>query len=291
VTQLISVIGYPLKHSVSPDFQQAALDFYKLDIRYEAREVKIADFLSALYKLRQPQNLGANITIPYKEEALHLIDEVDDFAGMVGAVNTIVNRGGKLVGFNTDAYGFLKALHDDSKFKPENKRALILGAGGAARAVCFALLQEKVSSLIISNRTPEKAGGLADSLAKQTTSNNASTEISAMLWQSPKLAEALQKCQLIVNCTSLGMKGSPYEEESPLPPDLIPKGALVYDLVYNPSETPLLRAAREAGAKTIGGLPMLVYQGAASFKIWTDREAPLDIMIAAARQALIKIGG
>jgi shikimate dehydrogenase len=291
VTQFIGVIGYPLKHSVSPDFQQAALDYYKLDIRYEAREVKIADLLSAIIRLRQPQNLGANITVPYKEEALHLIDEVDDFAGLVGAVNTIVNRGGKLVGFNTDAHGFLKALYDDAGFKPENKRVLVLGAGGAARAVCFALLQENIRSLIISNRTLEKAGGLADSLAKQTTNNKTSTEISAMLWQSPKLAEVLQKCQLIVNCTSLGMKGSPYEEESPLPPDLIPKGALVYDLVYNPSETPLLRVAREAGAKTIDGLPMLVYQGAASFKIWTDREAPLDIMIAAARQALIKIGG
>ena len=210
---------------------------------------------------------------------------------MVGAVNTIVNRGGKLVGFNTDAHGFLKALRDDARFKPENKRVLVLGAGGAARAVSFALVQENIRSLIISNRTLEKAGGLADSLAKQTTNNKTSTEISAILWQSPKLAETLQKCQLIVNCTSLGMQGSPYEEESPLPPDLIPKGALVYDLVYNPSETPLLRVAREAGAKTIGGLPMLVYQGAASFKIWTDREAPLDIMLAAAKQALIKIGG
>jgi shikimate dehydrogenase len=291
VTQFISVIGYPLKHSVSPDFQQAALDYYKLDIRYEAREVKIADLLSTIYKLRQPQNLGANITVPYKQETLHLIDEVDDFASMVGAMNTIVNRGGKLVGFNTDAHGFLKALRDDAKFEPENKTAVVLGAGGAARAVCFALLQEKVSSLIISNRTMEKSGGLADSLAGQAANNNMSTEISAVLWQGPKLAEVLQSCQLIVNCTSLGMKGSPYEEESPLTSNLIPKGALVYDLVYNPSETPLLRAAREAGASTIDGLPMLVYQGAASFKIWTDREAPLDIMIAAAKQALIKIGG
>jgi shikimate dehydrogenase len=291
VTRFISVIGYPLKHSVSPDFQQAALDYYKLDIRYEAREVKVADLLSAIIRLRQPRNLGANITVPYKETVLQLIDEVDDFASMVGAVNTIVNRDGKLVGFNTDAHGFLKALNDDAKFEPENKRALILGAGGAARAVAFALLQEKVSSLIICNRTLEKAGGLADSLAKQATNNKMSTEISAVLWQGSKLAEELQNCHLIVNCTSLGMKSSPYEEESPLASDLIPKDALVYDLVYNPPETPLLRMAREAGANTIGGLPMLVYQGAASFKIWTGREAPLDIMFSSARQALIKIGG
>ncbi|MCX6009153.1 MAG: shikimate dehydrogenase [Chloroflexi bacterium] len=291
MTQFIGVIGYPLKHSVSPDFQQAALDHYKLDIRYEAREVKAADLLSAIYKLRQPQNLGANITVPYKEETLHLIDEVDDFASLVGAVNTVVNRDGKLIGFNTDAYGFLKALRDDAKFKPENKKVVIFGAGGAARAVGFALLQEKVSSLIIVNRTLAKAESLAGSLAKHAANNKMSTEIAAMPWQSSKLTEAVENCQLIVNCTSLGMKRSSYEEESPLASDLIPKDALVYDLVYNPSETPLLRMARGAGAKTIGGLLMLVYQGAASFKMWTGREAPLDIMYSAAKQALTKIGG
>jgi len=291
VTRFISVIGYPLKHSVSPDFQQAALDYYKLDIRYEAQEVKTSDLLSAIYRLRQPQNLGANITVPYKEETLHLIDEVDDFASMVGAVNTIVNRDGKLVGFNTDAYGFLRALRDDARFKPENKRVLVLGAGGAARAVCFALLQEGVGSLIIANRTMEKAISLASSLAEHAVNNKISTEIAAVPRQKSKLTEAIENCQLIVNCTSLGMKSSPHEEKSPLESNLITKGALVYDLVYNPIETPLLRIAREAGANTIGGLPMLVYQGAASFELWTDREAPLDIMLPAARQALIKIGG
>ena len=291
MTQFISVIGYPLRHSVSPDFQQAALDYYKLDIRYEAREVKTADLLSAIYKLRQPQNLGANITVPHKEETLHLIDEVDDFARLVGAVNTIVNRDGKLAGFNTDAHGFLKALRDDARFKPENKRAIVLGAGGAARAVGFALLQESVSSLIIANRTLAKAESLVDSLTKHAANNKISAEIAAMSWQSSKLTEAVKNCQLIVNCTSLGMKGSPYEAQSPLVSDLIPKDALVYDLVYNPPETPLLKIAREAGADTIGGLPMLVYQGAASFKLWTGREAPLDIMFSAARQALVKIGG
>jgi shikimate dehydrogenase len=291
VTRFINIIGYPLKHSVSPDFQQAALDYYKLDICYEAQEVKTADLLSAIYKLRQPQNLGANITVPYKEETLRLVDEINDFAGMVGAVNTIVNRAGKLLGFNTDAYGFLTALRDDARFKPENKRVIVLGAGGAARAVCFALLQERVSSLIIANRTMSKAISLASSLAEHAVNNKIGTEISAVSQQKSKLTEAIENCQLIVNCTSLGMKGSPYEEKSPLESNLIPKSALIYDLVYNPTETPLLRIAREAGANTIGGLPMLVYQGAASFELWTDREAPLDIMISAARQALIKIGG
>jgi len=291
VTQFIGIIGYPLKHSISPYFQQVALDYYKLDIRYEDWEVQAADLASAINRLRQPQNLGANVTIPYKETILHLMDEVDAFTSLIGAVNTIVNRQGKLLGFNTDAYGFLKALHDDAKFKPENKRVVILGAGGAARAVAFALLEEKLSSLIIANRTLAKAEGLASSLAKHAANNKINTEIAAVPWPSSKVIKALESCQLIVNCTSLGMWSTSYEEKSPLASNLIPEGALVYDLVYNPSETPLLRMARKAGASTIGGLPMLVYQGAASFKMWTGREAPLDIMISAARQSLIKIGG
>jgi shikimate dehydrogenase len=168
---------------------------------------------------------------------------------------------------------------------------VILGAGGAARAVGFALLKEKASSLVIVNRTLAKAKSLASSLAKHASKNKINTEIAAVPWQSSKVTKALKSCQLIVNCTNLGMWGSSYEDKSPLASNLIPKGALVYDLVYNPPETPLLKMARKAGASTIGGLPMLIYQGAASFKLWTGREAPLDIMLSAARQALIKIGG
>ena len=291
MTQFISVIGYPLKHSVSPNFQQAALDYYKLDMRYEAQEIKAGNLSAAISQLRQPQNLGANITVPYKEAVLRLIDEVDDFAGVAGAINTIVNRNGRLLGFNTDASGFLKALRDDARFEPKNKRGVIVGAGGAARAVSLALLQEKVSSLIITNRALSRAENLAVSLAEHAAKNKMSTEIATVPWQSSKLTETLKHCHLIVNCTTLGMKGSSGEDQSPLASGLVPKGALVYDLVYNPSETPLLRMAKEAGANTIGGLPMLVYQGAASFKMWTGREAPLDIMIKAANQALLKIGG
>jgi len=291
VTQLISVIGYPLKHSVSPDFQQAALDYYKLDIHYEAWETKPEDLPSTITKLKQSQNLGANITVPYKETILHLIDEIDDLASLVGAVNTVVNRDGRLIGFNTDAPGFLKALRDDARFEPKNKRVVILGAGGAARAVSLALLQEKVSSLTIANRTLAKAESLAGSMVKHAADNKMSTEIAAMPWQSSKLAEAVKHAHLIVNCTTLGMKHSSEEGQSPLASGLIPKDALVYDLVYNPPEAPLLRMAREAGANTIGGLPMLVYQGADSFKLWTGREAPLDIMLSAAKQALLRIGG
>ena len=284
MTQFIGVIGYPLKHSVSPDFQQAALDYCKLDIRYEAWEVKADDLPSAINRLRQPQNLGANITVPYKEAVIRLLDRIDDFAGLVGAVNTVVNRDGRLVGFNTDAAGFLKALREDASFEPENKEVLILGAGGAARAVSFALLQEKVNTLIIANRSLAKAESLAGDLAKQVANSKMKTEIAAVALPSANLTKVVVHCQLIVNCTTVGMKHSSGERKSPLASRLIPKDALVYDLVYNPSKTPLLKMAKAAGAKTIGGLPMLVYQGAASFKLWTGREAPLDIMLSTAKK-------
>jgi shikimate dehydrogenase len=291
VTQFIGVIGYPLKHSISPDFQQAALDYYRLDVRYEALEVKAEDLPSAINRLRQPQNLGANITVPYKETVIGLLDKIDDFAGLVGAVNTVVNNNGRLTGFNTDAPGFLKALRDDAGFEPGEKKVLILGAGGAARAVGFSLLQERVRALVFTDLFLEKAKSLAGALVKYAADSQTKINVEAVKLSSANLARVAGQCQLIVNCTTVGMKHAPEESLSPLASDLIPKDALVYDLVYNPSRTPLLKMAKAAGAKTIGGLPMLVYQGAASFKLWTGREAPLDIMLTAARKALVGTGG
>jgi shikimate dehydrogenase len=291
VTQFISVIGYPLKHSISPDFQQAALDYYNLDIRYQAWEVEAEDFPSAVNRLRQPQNLGANVTVPYKETVIRFLDEIDDFARLVGAVNTVVNKDGRLKGFNTDASGFLKALRDGAGFEPGKKKALILGAGGAARAVGFSLAQEKVSALFFTDLFLEKAKNLAGALIKFAADSQIKIDIEAVQLPSANLAKVAVQCQLIVNCTTVGMKHSPEESLSPLASDSIPKDALVYDLVYNPSQTPLLKMAKAAGAKTIGGLPMLVYQGAFSFKMWTGREAPFDIMLSAARKALVGIGG
>jgi shikimate dehydrogenase len=290
VTQFIGLIGYPLKHSISPDFQQAALAYHKLDMRYEAWEVRAEDLPATVNKLRQPQNLGANITVPYKEMVIDLIDEVDEFARIIGAVNTVVNRSGRLKGSNTDSSGFLKALREDAGFEPSEKKVLILGAGGAARAIGFSLVQEKVGTLVFTDLYLEKAKNLAGALVKFAADSQAKINIEAVQLSSANLAKVAVQCQLIVNCTTVGMKYSPEESLSPLTSDLISRDALVFDLVYNPSQTPLLRMAEAAGARTIGGLPMLVYQGAASFKLWTGREAPLDIMCIAARKALAGTG-
>ena len=286
MTNLIGLIGYPIKHSISPYFQQAALDNYHLDIRYELWETKPGRLESTIARLRKPHNLGANVTVPYKESVLPLLDEVEELASLIGAVNTIVKRDDKLVGFNTDARGFIQALSKERHFESEGKRAAILGAGGAARAVCFALLREKASSLVIINRTTARAEALADSLRKYMAESGLETEVTTLPWQSSTSSETFSHCHLIVNCTTIGMKYSPQEGQSPLSFEVIPKDVLVYDLVYNPYPTPLLQLARKAGADTLGGLAMLVYQGAASFELWTGRKAPIDIMYGKAREAL-----
>jgi shikimate dehydrogenase len=241
--------------------------------------------------LRKGQNVGANVTVPYKEEVLPLLDEVDDLASSIGAVNTIIKRDDKLIGFNTDAYGFIEALEKDGHVAPEGKRVILLGAGGVARAVGFVLMQRKVTSLAITDGIFERATGLAENLVRYTRQATASQkevapDVKAFPWQSLHSAKTLENCDLVVHCTTIGMKDSPQEGQSPLTPGVIPGRALIYDVVYNPWPTPLLELAQKAGANILGGLPMLVYQGAASFKLWTGKEAPLDIMFVKAREAL-----
>ena len=290
----IGLIGYPLKHSLSPYFQQAALDYYQLGIRYENWETSPENLESAVAKLKEAQNLGANVTVPYKEAVLPLLDEIDHTASLIGAVNTISKKDNRLLGFNTDARGFIEALYKEGHFEPEGKQVVILGAGGAARAVSFALVRKKISSLIIINRTSERAKALADSLKSyirdsSLRSEGSETKVIALLWQSLSSQETFEHCELVVNCTTIGMRYSFQEGQSPLSIEVIPKGILVYDLVYNPWPTPLLQLARKAGANILGGLAMLVYQGAASFELWMGREAPLDIMFRKAEETLMKV--
>ena len=291
MSRYIGLIGYPIKHSISPYFQQAALDYYQLDICYEAWETEPAQLQDIVNNLRKPQNVGANVTTPHKEAVLPLLNEVDDLALSIGAVNTIVKKGDRLLGFNSDAYGFIEVLDKEGHFDPEGKRIVILGAGGAAKAVGFALVQKDASSLVIINRTFERAQTLADSLASYSTDSSsgletAKTEVAALPWQSLGSHQTFSHCHLIINCTTMGMKHSSQEGQSPLSLEVIPRAVLVYDLVYNPWPTPLLKLAQKAGADILGGLPMLVYQGAASFKLWTGRQAPVDIMFSKAKEIL-----
>ena len=280
MTRYVALIGYPLGHSVSPPMQQAAFDYYQLDLRYQAWEAEPAQFGAIMERVRQPSTVGANITIPYKETVLPMMDELDELARQIGAVNTIVHREGKLSGYNTDAEGFVQALRHLGGFEPAGKRAVLIGAGGAARAVSFALARGGVRSLIITDIVEERAQVLSSSLTPL------GVETSVLDPEDEDLQDALSNCDLVVNCTPVGMKHSATEGQSPLKAELIPREALIYDVVYNPIETQLLMDAKAIGARTIGGLGMLVYQGAKAFELWTGKEAPIDIMFEAAKGAL-----
>jgi shikimate dehydrogenase len=282
MSKLVVLIGHPLKHSISPAFQQAAFDHEGLDVRYEKWETPEAELAATVDRLRHVSTLGANVTIPCKEKVIPLLDELSDTAARIGAVNTVVNRGGRLTGFNTDVEGFVTSLNQDAGYRLRNRKVVILGAGGVARAVVFALLNEEVTSITVFNRSVEKARALVRSFARSA----GKIPLAAPPWTELETSAALQDCDLLVNCTSVGMRYSATENESPLSADLIPKDALVYDLVYNPEETPFLREAKKAGAETLGGLSMLVHQGAASFELWTGKIPPVDIMLRTAREAL-----
>lgn len=277
---LTGIIGYPVRHSVSPAFQQAAFDHLCLNILYKLWETPPEHLAPRFLELHRPGILGANVTVPHKENAIKLVDEVDDFARRIGAINTIVNRAGRLTGHNTDGPGFLRALAEDGGMDPAGKRALLLGAGGSARAVSFALLRGGAASITIANRTEARAAALTAALRGEAPSISA-TMIATVPWGSP-----VNDVDLVVNTTTLGMRHGPGEGQSPLKAGVIPPAILVCDLVYNPQETPLLAEARRAGARTLGGLPMLIYQGAIAFEMWTGQRPPIGVMFEAARRAL-----
>ncbi len=278
----LGIIGWPLKHSLSPVFQQAALDYIGLDARYEAWETPPDMLPEAVERLRLPCCLGANVTIPHKEAVAPLLDGLDDVAREVRAVNTIVNDHGILRGYNTDVSGFLRALREDGGFEPKGRRVVVAGAGGAARAVVFALIQAGAADVIIINRTLSRAARLAD----QMRGFASETRLLGLPGARGCWSLAAPGCDLLVNCTSLGLAGTPVEKKLPLPEKLIPADTFVFDLVYRPEETALIAAARRRGARVLSGLSMLIYQGAESFSLWTGKPAPVDIMFEAARAAL-----
>ena len=277
---LVGLIGYPLGHTISPAFQQAAFDYHSLPVKYHAWPTHPDLLEKKVSSLRGREYLGANVTVPHKERVAGLVDRLDAAAAAIGAVNTIVRENGDLAGYNTDAYGFVTSLHATGGFDPRGKRAVLLGAGGAARAAVFALAEEGVRSLVIANRTLERAESLAASVG------GAVPDVAAVPLGGPGLERAVADADLIVNSTSVGMQGSDAGSVSPLRAALIPASALVYDMVYNPARTPLLEEAAEAGAACLGGLPMLVYQGAGAFERWTGLDAPVEVMFKAAEEAL-----
>jgi shikimate dehydrogenase len=278
-TKICGIMGDPIEHTVSPAMQNAAFKKLGLDYVYVPFFVKSADLNSAIKGMRALNIRGLNVTIPHKVAVIPLLDEIDSLSENLAAVNTIVNIGGCLKGYNTDASGFWRALQSED-INPAGKKTVILGAGGAARAIAF-ILADKGADLTIMNRHPETGQNLAERIAGLFR-----REVNTLELSKDNLEIKLKETEIIVNTTSVGM--FPNVKETPIPVRLIQRGQIVFDVIYNPAQTRLLTASAKKGAKVISGVEMLVQQGAAAFEIWTGRKAPVDTMREAAVAALGK---
>jgi shikimate dehydrogenase len=278
--KVVGIIGYPLGHSLSPAMHNAAFKKLGLDFEYVPFEVNPDDLPEALKGMRALHIAGFNVTIPHKETIVTLLDEVTKLARIIGAVNTVVNQEGKLIGYNTDGAGFIDSLKEDAQTDPQGKNVVLLGAGGAARAVAVILAEAKAKSLILTDIQNEKAKCLAEYVGSYF-------DIACNFVEpdSQELQTAIDKADILVNSTPIGMH--PKTGQSPLSQTIkLHAGLLVYDLVYNPSKTKLLKTAKAAGCRTCSGLGMLVRQGALAFTLWTGKEAPVEVMRQAGETAL-----
>jgi shikimate dehydrogenase len=278
-TKLVGLIGYPIEHSLSPAMHNSAFAALSLNWRYVPLPVHPERLGEAVAGLRALGFMGANVTVPHKEAVISYLDDVAPEAQAIGAVNIIVVREGKSIGYNTDWLGFLTALSEGG-FDPHGKRAVVLGAGGAARAVVYALSQAGAQVTIL-NRTPARAQALVQDFSPLFPS----LSLLSLPITPQTLEEQAAEAHLLVNATPVGMW--PEVDQSPWPEDLaFPSHLTVFDLVYNPRQTKLLRQAQAAGAKGIGGLGMLVHQGTAAFELWTGEKAPVETMYEAASRML-----
>ncbi len=274
-TKIVGVIGDPIEHSCSPPMHNAAFEQLGMDYVYVAFHVKAADLPAAVGGFKALNIAGINVTVPHKQDVMPLIDSLSREAELIGAVNTLVFTKGKIEGHNTDARGFIAAMTEADVDVPCGESVVVLGAGGAARAVVVSLALAGVSKISIANRTPARAIQLAADIAPKTDTN-----IEGMGLDDPTLPNAIANSVMLVNTTSAEMdvEHPMLIDEQWLHPQLV-----VYDIIYNPPETRLIKAAGERGLKTISGIGMLVHQGAIAFELWTGQYPPVDTM----RRALI----
>jgi len=276
-TKIYGLIGYPVKHSVSPQIHNAAFKTIGINAVYLTFEVKKEFLKKALDGVKALGIKGLNVTIPHKVNVIKYLNKLTYEANLIGAVNTILNEDGKLIGFNTDYTGVLKTF-ETYKIDLTNKKIVLLGAGGAAKAIAFAIA-EKASSLIILNRTKRKAVNLVKELNKKLKVNALGNSLTFKA-----LKNSLKDADILINATSVGME--PNVNQTLVAKELLQKDMVVFDIIYNPLETKLLKEAREMGAKCINGVEMLVQQAAEAFKIWFKIEPPINEMRKAALKSL-----
>jgi len=261
-TKILCIIGQPIDHSMSPIMHNAALEDLGLDYNYIAFNVPPNKLKDAVFGLKALDVKGINVTIPHKESIIKFLDEVDQIAQKIGAINTIKNVNGLLKGKNTDAEGAKNALLK-ARCEIARKNVLILGAGGAARAICYALSTE-INKIVIVNRTENKAKELADNLKKRTNS-----EVEGKKYSKSILKEEIKDTDILINCTPIGMV--PNITNTPISKEILHTDLFVFDVIYNPLETQLIKDSKDVGCQTLGGLDMLVNQGALAFEWWTGK--------------------
>lgn len=278
MTKKVGLIGYPVEHSLSPTLHNAAFAALGLDWHYELLPTPRAQLADRIRQLRDEGYVGANVTVPHKQTVMPLLDNVALAARGVGAVNTILIEDGRTEGHNTDSPGFILDLEAQG-FLPQKKHALVLGAGGSAHAVVLGLANRGATVTVMARR--DRAPWLLRENVRKGVSYNLDVRVRTL----SEMQSALDEVDLIVNCTPVGMW--PEVDASPLPDEMkIRPDSVVYDLVYRPAKTRLMQQAEAAGAQAIGGLGMLVYQGAAAFELWTGQTAPVEVMRQAAQSVL-----
>ncbi|MBT5953629.1 shikimate dehydrogenase [bacterium] len=273
-TKILGVIGNPIHHSKSPQMHNAAFNHLNLNYIYIPFLVEKTQIETCMASLKSNNISGINVTVPFKESVIPFLDKIDPLAKKIGAVNTIVNKNGVLTGYNTDGYGLISDL-SINKISLSNKSIAILGAGGSSKSICFSLLEQNITSLLILNRTVEKAERLKFNLIDSMNNDITNIPIETGSLSSVIDEKTLEKYDIIINTTSVGLN----DNSTIFPTDnWSNQNQIVYDIIYSPPETNFLKQARLKGAKTLNGLGMLVGQGALAFKKFTSHDAPFDIM-------------
>jgi shikimate dehydrogenase len=271
MTKRVVLIGHPVAHSFSAQMQQAAFDALGLDVRYELLDTPAAALQETIETLRGDDFLGANVTIPHKERAATFVDRKSDDAAATGAVNCITREGKRLIGHNTDVDAFRVSLDALVGRQKMPRAAVVLGAGGGARAAVHALITMGFQRVVVFNRHLHRAEGLVKHFGRSA----AHMELRAMPWHESVLESELSRTRVLINATSVGLAS----DESPIPAELLPPDLLVMDMIYNPPETRLLRDAQAAGATNVmNGELMLLQQGMDAFQLWTGQPAPVEVM-------------
>ena len=267
-TRLAAVVANPIKHSISPFIHNRAFEATNTNGVYLAWEVEGTDLAETVANIRRYQMFGINLSMPYKEQVIPYLDQLSEEARLIGAINTVVNREGTLIGYNTDGKGFFKSL---PSFKISRKRMILLGAGGAAKAILAQAILDGVSqiSVFVRSSSMEKTRPYLEKIQNATGFR---VDLLA-LENIQELQDSITKADLLVNATSVGMDGS----SQPIPTSIVlPEKLMVADVIYQPFETPFLKWARNQGNQSINGLGMLLYQAAEAFELWTDKEMPTD---------------